>query len=224
MISFFTCEYVRRAARIWIKDVDREYWMIYREPGVSAVVRFGSSIPPPLHPSPSVFLFVASWAYWRERGQGRSQIIRPWASLILYESFNTLWIGLRVQWIWYPWSQNNKCQWQGSRFCIRGLLLPLNNCMMRSSLVVRASDCQCTSCNGPGFDPSIRRHSGIWGAADEAVLNNVWTKRKNPPKKYLKKKKIIVCINCVQYSQINIGFMNRSSAFRSFTSLKLQIR
>ncbi len=42
---------------------------------------------------------------------------------------------------------------------------------MRSSLVVRASDCQCTSCNGPGFDPSIRRHSGIWGAADEAVLN-----------------------------------------------------
>ncbi len=51
---------------------------------------------------------------------------------------------------------------------------------MRSSLVVRASDCQCTSCNGPGFDPSIRRHSGIWGAADEAVLNNVW-KRINPP-------------------------------------------
>jgi hypothetical protein len=32
---------------------------------------------------------------------------------------------------------------------------------MRSSLVVRASDCQCTCCNGPGFDPSIRRHSGI---------------------------------------------------------------
>ncbi len=48
---------------------------------------------------------------------------------------------------------------------------------MRSSLVVRASDCQCTSCNGPGFDPSIRRHSGIWGAADEAVLNIVLNKR-----------------------------------------------
>ncbi len=56
---------------------------------------------------------------------------------------------------------------------------------MRSSLVVRASDCQCTSCNGPGFDPSIRRHSGIWGAADEAVLNIIQTKRKKipPPKK-----------------------------------------
>ncbi len=44
---------------------------------------------------------------------------------------------------------------------------------MRSSLVVRATDCQCTSCKGPGIDPSIRRHSGIWGAADEAVLNIV---------------------------------------------------
>jgi hypothetical protein len=42
---------------------------------------------------------------------------------------------------------------------------------LRSSLLVRASDCQCTSCNGPGFDTSIRRHSGILGAADEAVLN-----------------------------------------------------
>ncbi len=52
---------------------------------------------------------------------------------------------------------------------------------MRSSLVVRASDCQCTSCNGPGFDPSIRRHSGIWGAADEAVLNIVWKLEKIPP-------------------------------------------
>ncbi len=48
---------------------------------------------------------------------------------------------------------------------------------MRSSLVVRASDCQCTMCNGPGFDPSIRRHSGSWGAADEAVPNIVRTKK-----------------------------------------------
>ncbi len=49
---------------------------------------------------------------------------------------------------------------------------------MRSCLVVKASDCQCTSCNGPGFDPSIRRHSGFWGAADEAVLNIVYKKIK----------------------------------------------
>jgi hypothetical protein len=52
---------------------------------------------------------------------------------------------------------------------------------MRSSLVFRAPDCQCASCIGPGFDPSIRRHSGIWGAADEAVLNLV--RKKNPPKR-----------------------------------------
>ncbi len=75
---------------------------------------------------------------------------------------------------------------------------------MRSSLVVRASDCQCTSCNGPGFDPSIRRHSGIWGAADEAVLNIVRIKkRKNPPEKYWEKKNgpasslLLFCHSCV---------------------------
>ncbi len=36
---------------------------------------------------------------------------------------------------------------------------------------------QCRSRNCPGFDPSILRHSGIWGAADETVLNTV---HKNP--------------------------------------------
>ncbi len=50
----------------------------------------------------------------------------------------------------------------------------LNNEMqMRSSLMVRATDWHCNCCNGPGFDRSIRRNSGIWGAADEAVLNKV---------------------------------------------------
>ena len=61
---------------------------------------------------------------------------------------------------------------------------------MRSSLVVRASDCQCTSCNGPGFDPSIRLHSGIWGVADEAVLNIVWKRKKIPQKNILELKNI----------------------------------
>jgi hypothetical protein len=41
------------------------------------------------------------------------------------------------------------------------LLVNFLKCTFMASLVVRASDCQCTSCNGPGFDPSIRRHSGI---------------------------------------------------------------
>ncbi len=57
---------------------------------------------------------------------------------------------------------------------------------MRSSLLVRTSDCHCNSCNGPGFVPSIRRHSGIWGAADEAVLNIIL---KKISQKYIKKYK-----------------------------------
>ncbi len=42
-------------------------------------------------------------------------------------------------------------------------------------------------CNGPGFDPSIRLHSGIWGAADEAVLHTVRKKIKKLPPKYILK-------------------------------------
>ncbi len=33
--------------------------------------------------------------------------------------------------------------------------------------------CRSRICPGSGFDPSILRHSGIWGAADDAVLNKV---------------------------------------------------
>ncbi len=47
---------------------------------------------------------------------------------------------------------------------------------MRSSRVVRSSDSQCRRSNCPGFDPSILRHSEIWGAADETVLNIVHIK------------------------------------------------
>ncbi len=45
-------------------------------------------------------------------------------------------------------------------------------------------------CNSPGFDlqlslgsiyPSILRYSGIWGAADEAVLNKILKKSKKIP-------------------------------------------
>ncbi len=37
----------------------------------------------------------------------------------------------------------------------------------------------CWKINSPGFDPSILRHSGIWGAADEAVLNTVHREQKS---------------------------------------------
>ncbi len=51
------------------------------------------------------------------------------------------------------------------------------NLWMRSSRVVRASDCQCRSRNSPGFNPSLLPHSGIQGAADERVLNTVHRKK-----------------------------------------------
>ncbi len=54
----------------------------------------------------------------------------------------------------------------------------------RSSWVIRASGFQSPIRNSPGFYPSILRHSGIWGAADEAVLNSVSTKKKRS-RKYL---------------------------------------
>ncbi len=50
---------------------------------------------------------------------------------------------------------------------------------MRCSRVVRASDCQCRSRNSPRLDLSILRHSGIWGAADEAVWIQYIKKMKN---------------------------------------------
>ena len=56
---------------------------------------------------------------------------------------------------------------------------------MRCSRVARASDSQCLSNKCPGFDPSILRHSGIRGAADEAVLNTVHT-RQNKKKTFKK--------------------------------------
>ncbi len=59
---------------------------------------------------------------------------------------------------------------------------------MRSSREARASDSQCRSRNCPRFDPSILRHSGIWGTEDEAVLNIVHKKRKNPKQSPLNKK------------------------------------
>ncbi len=86
----------------------------------------------------------------------------------------------------------------------------------KSSLVVRVSDCQCTSCNGPGFDPSIRRHSGIWGAADEAVLNIVRKKREKIPPKNIFKKRI-----CTQGVSEKYPFIKRALYHFRFVSIEL---
>ncbi len=44
---------------------------------------------------------------------------------------------------------------------------------------LRASDSQCRNRNCPGFDPSILRHSGSKGAANEAVLNILHKKKQS---------------------------------------------
>ncbi len=64
------------------------------------------------------------------------------------------------------------------RICVQTQHLKMGqNLWMRYSRVVRASDIQFRSRNCPGFDPSILWHSGIWGVADEAVLNIVHKKK-----------------------------------------------
>jgi hypothetical protein len=50
---------------------------------------------------------------------------------------------------------------------------------MRSTRVVRASNSQCRSRNCLGFDPSILRHNGICGAADEGSFEYRTQKEKN---------------------------------------------
>ncbi len=83
---------------------------------------------------------------------------------------------------WFCLDPDPTCQWMRSSLVwMRSSLVWMRSSLvlMRSSQVFRASDCQCTSCNGPGFDPSIRRYSGIWGAADEAVY--VKEKKKKIP-------------------------------------------
>ncbi len=76
---------------------------------------------------------------------------------------------------------------------------------MRSSWVVRASDSQCRSRNCPRYDPSILRHSGIWGAADKAVLNILHEKKKskNATNNFLK---FFSCL-CLSGLWIRINFL-----------------
>jgi hypothetical protein len=61
--------------------------------------------------------------------------------------------------------------------------------------VVRLSDSQCRSHNSPGFDPSILRHNGTGGEADEAVLNIVQKKKKFTAKK---RSALLHSVKCVQ--------------------------
>ncbi len=88
---------------------------------------------------------------------------------------------------------------------------------MRSSLVVKASDCQCTNCNGPGFDPSIRRHSGIWGTADEAVLNIVRKKKIKKIRKRWKPVEVMGTSGRITWClwMVRMGSQSRQSSWTS---------
>jgi hypothetical protein len=76
-------------------------------------------------------------------------------SSLIWMRFRLVWMRFRIAWM---------------RF--RLLWMRFRLLWMRFRLVVRASDCQCRRRNSHGFDPSIPA-PGIWGAADEAVLNTV---------------------------------------------------
>ncbi len=92
---------------------------------------------------------------------------------------------------------------------------------MRSSRVVIVSDSQCRSRNCPGFDPTILRHSGILGAADEAVLNTVHKKGKYPKNPPLKNS-----TRC-SHSAVSIGnniFLNRIMKFQKYGHSYFQIK
>ncbi len=87
------------------------------------------------------------------------------------------WVWMRSSRVWTRssrvWIRSSRVWMRPSRVWMRSsrVWMRSSRVWMRSSRVVRASYSQWRSRNWPGFDPSILRHSGIWGAADEAVLN-----------------------------------------------------
>jgi hypothetical protein len=87
------------------------------------------------------------------------------------------------------WMRSSRMWMRSSRAWMRfgreWMRMRCSRMWMRSSRVVRASDSQCRSRNCLGFDPSILRHSGIWGAANEAVLNIVNKKIPKNPNFYI---------------------------------------
>jgi hypothetical protein len=78
---------------------------------------------------------------------------------------------------------------------------------MLNTLWVTVSDLQCQSFISPGLNPGILRHSGIWGAANEAVLNKVLYKSfQNFPQKILIKREKTGKFRKLVYSLRSICF------------------
>ncbi len=78
--------------------------------------------------------------------------------------------------------------------------------------MVRASDCQCQIRNTPDFNPSILRHSGIWGASDETVGVEVFQKSKKIPLSTCRRLHLLYYI--IKYKKILFPLTSRSTANR----------
>jgi hypothetical protein len=83
------------------------------------------------------------------------------------------------------WDLQAECGWDLAEWMrFSRVSMRFSRVWMRSSRMVSVSDSQCRSRNCPGFDPSILQHSGIWGAADVAVLIKYWKIKKSPLRKF----------------------------------------
>ncbi len=121
-------------------------------------------------------------------------------------------VGMRSGRVWMRsgrvWMRSSRVGMRSGRVFMRSgrVWMRSGRGWMRSGRLVRASDSQCRSHNCPWFDPSILRHSGIWGSADKAVLNNVHKKikyKKYPP---LNISVLLVCLrnNSMMYKKERI--------------------
>jgi hypothetical protein len=88
--------------------------------------------------------------------------------------------------------------------------------------VVRASCCQCQRHHSPGFDPSILRHSGISGEADEAVLDYVREHKKKKRKKSTFFKIVSIMFK-LRKKNIDISYLLRFESQRTDAAVKTSI-
>ncbi len=83
----------------------------------------------------------------------------------------------------------------------------------------RVSGCQCQSLNNLGFDPSILLHSGIWGLANEAVLNNINKKLENPKNPPFSAVKCVPVTTDLIFKRFNIYPRQREGSYSCFLNI-----
>ena len=122
----------------------------------------GMFIPDPTFFHPGSRILIKEFKYFNPK---KKQKI--WSWLFIPDPGSGCWLSPIPD----PESRGQKAPNPGSRIRIRNtaykIYFHLNVFLwMRSSQVVWAFDCQCRSRNSLGLNPSILRHSGNWGAAD----------------------------------------------------------